>query len=197
MKTNDWPKALDARIQQVMKLEHLGHADKALVGIAFIAAIVAANWLTSHYGMIPVGFGLVATAGTYLAGLTFILRDAVQDASGKRAALLLIIIGALISWALADPRIALASCAAFLVGELADFAVYTPLRRHGYVRAAIASNTVGAFLDTLLFLWIAGFPIVGAWQGQILAKLTVTAAAVGGLVVLRAVFRKPVYARGA
>ncbi len=36
MKTNDWPKALDARIQQVMKLEHLGHADKALVGVAFI-----------------------------------------------------------------------------------------------------------------------------------------------------------------
>ncbi len=167
------------------------------IGVAFITAIVAANWLTSRYGMIPVGFGLVATAGTYLAGLTFILRDTVQDTSGKRAALLLIIIGTLASWLLADPRIALASCVAFLVGELADFVVYTPLRRHGYVRAALASNVVGAFIDTFLFLWIAGFPIVGAWQGQVLAKLTVTAAAVGGLVVLRAVFRKPVYARGA
>ena len=36
MKTHDWPKALDTRIQQVMKLEHLGHAEKALVGVAFI-----------------------------------------------------------------------------------------------------------------------------------------------------------------
>ena len=36
MKTHDWPKALDIRIQQVMKLEQLGHADKALVAVAFI-----------------------------------------------------------------------------------------------------------------------------------------------------------------
>ena len=36
MKTHDWPKALDTRIQQVMKLEHHEHADKALVGVAFI-----------------------------------------------------------------------------------------------------------------------------------------------------------------
>lgn len=167
------------------------------LGAAFLAAIVGANWLTSEYGLIPVGFGLVATAGTYLAGLTFALRDSVQDRSGKRASLALIIAGAVISWVVSDPMIALASGAAFLIGEFADLAIYTPLRKRGYIRAAVASNIVGAFVDTFLFLWLAGFPIVGAWEGQVLAKLTITAAAVTALGVFRAIFRKPVYGRGA
>lgn len=34
--TRNWPKALDTRIQQVLRLDHLGHADKALVAVAFI-----------------------------------------------------------------------------------------------------------------------------------------------------------------
>lgn len=162
--------------------------------LAFLATILAANYVTSEYGLIPVGFGLVATAGTYLAGLMFVLRDWVQDTAGKRAALLLIALGALLSYLVADPFIALASGFAFLIAELADLAVYTPLRRRGYIRAAIASNVVGAFADTFLFLWVAGFPIVGAWQGQVLAKLTVTAIVIGMVVIARAVLRQPVHA---
>jgi uncharacterized PurR-regulated membrane protein YhhQ (DUF165 family) len=151
----------------------------------FLAAIIAANYLTTEHGMIPVGLGLVATAGTYLAGATFVLRDAVQDTAGRRAALTLIAAGAGLSYLIADPFIALASGVAFAAAELADLAIYTPLRRHGYIRAATASNTAGAVVDTLLFLWIAGFPIAGAWQGQLLAKITVTAATVAAVLAYR------------
>lgn len=145
---------------------------------AFLGCILAANYVTTEYGMVPVGFGLMATAGTYFAGLTFVLRDTVQDGLGKAWTAFLIVLGAVLSYAVADPFIALASGVAFLAAEAADLAIYTPLRRRGYVRAAIASNVVGAVLDTVLFLWIAGFPIAGAWQGQVVGKLSITLAVV-------------------
>lgn len=162
------------------------------LAVTFLATIVTANILTTRYGMIPVGFGYASTAGTYLAGLVFVLRDSIQDVSGRWFAVLLVTIGAVVSYLVADPFIALASGVAFLVSELADFLIYTPLREHGYIRAATASNTVGAVIDTFLFLWIAGFPIVGAWQGQLIGKLTVTVLTVALVVGFRAVSRKPV-----
>lgn len=159
---------------------------KLTVSVAtFILAILAANYVTTRYGMVPVGFGLVATAGTYFAGLTFVLRDAVQDLAGRRAVLAVILIGALLSYALSAPAIATASAAAFLLSEAADFAVYQPLRKRGYLRAAIASNVVGAAVDTVLFLWIAGFPIVQALAGQIVGKTLITAAVAALVVAVR------------
>lgn len=143
-----------------------------------LGSVVLANYATSTYGMIPVGFGLTSTAGTFLAGLTFILRDALQDAAGKRAAITAILLAAILSFAISDPFVAMASAAAFLLAELCDLAVYTPLRKRGYIRAAIASNVVGSFVDTVAFLAIAGFAILPAVPGQMVAKLAVTAAVV-------------------
>jgi uncharacterized PurR-regulated membrane protein YhhQ (DUF165 family) len=46
------------------------------------------------------------------------------------------------------------------------------MRRHGWARAVIASNVVGAVLDTLVFLTLAGFPVTGrAVSGQLAGKL--------------------------
>lgn len=158
----------------------------ALSIVAFLGCILAANYVTTRYGMVPVGFGIMATAGTYLAGVTFVLRDSIQDAYGKAVTVALIVVGAAASFLVADPFIALASGVAFLVSEVADLLVYTPLRRRGYVRAAVASNVVGAVVDTVLFLWIAGFPIADAITGQIVGKLAVTLAVVLAVVGYRA-----------
>lgn len=167
-----------------MKTRHYRLAP--VTALLFLGCILAANVVTSDLGMIPVGFGLVATAGTYFAGATFILRDALQDVAGKRWTLAVIAAGAGLSFAISDPFIALASAVAFGMSELADLAVYTPLRKRGYIRAAIASNIVGAFIDTIVFLWIAGFPIMDAIAGQLVGKLAVTALAVVLVAIVRA-----------
>lgn len=159
---------------------------RAALVAAFLGCILAANYVTTEYGMVPVGFGLTATAGTYLAGATFVLRDSVQDTYGKRWAVALIALGAALSYLVSDPFIALASGVAFLVSELADLAVYTPLRRRGYVRAAVASNVVGSFADTVLFLWVAGFWAWAAVPGQMVGKLAVTLGVVGLVALVRA-----------
>lgn len=70
---------------------------------AVVAFVTAANLLTARYGLIPVGFGLSATAGTYAAGLCLTARDWVHDAAGHTAVLAAIAGGGLASAATASP----------------------------------------------------------------------------------------------
>ena len=142
---------------------------KVVLFAAFVATAWAANALTQRYGFVPVGFGLTATAGTYAAGLAFGLRDALHELAGRWAVLAAIAVGAALS-VVVSPSLALASGAAFAVAEVADLAVYEPLRRRRWVLAVIASNLVGAFVDTVVFLHLAGFPIRPALAGQMVGK---------------------------
>lgn len=137
----------------------------------FVASIVAANYVTTRYGFVPVGLGFTAAAGTYLAGLALGLRDVIQEGLGRTAVLVVILIGAAVSFAVADGRIALASGVAVLVSELADLAVYTPIRKRAWPAAVLASNTVGAFVDTVVFLIVAGFFAWSAVPGQMVGKV--------------------------
>lgn len=153
--------------------------------VAFLAAIVAANWLTAHTGdahhTIPVGFGLRATAGTYAAGLMFALRDLIHTTAGRRAVFGAIIAGAILSGTAAGPALATASGVAFLLSEFADWLVYAPLIERGRWRAALVlSNTVGAVIDSAVFLHLAGIPL-SQMPGQMLAKTTVTLVTLGVL----------------
>jgi hypothetical protein len=161
-----------------------------VVALALLASVLLANLLTTYYGLVPAGFGLLVTAGTYAAGLSLGLRDALQHVGGVRWVLGAIAGGIVLSALLGDGRIALASAVAFGVAECADLAVYTPLRRRNWRTAVAASNAVGAIADTLLFLWIAGFPLTAELVGgQILVKAvwcTVLALVVGeGIVRVR------------
>jgi uncharacterized PurR-regulated membrane protein YhhQ (DUF165 family) len=139
--------------------------------VAFVATVVLANELTTEHGLVTAGFGLTVTAGTYAAGLALGLRDALHELGGVWLVLLAILTGALTSWWVADGRIAVASGVAFGLAELLDLTVYSALRDKGWHVAVIVSNAVGALADTLLFLWIADFPITDeAVGGQMLVK---------------------------
>jgi hypothetical protein len=170
---------------------------RALAVATFLACVVAANVLTARYGLVPVGLGLTATAGTWAAGLVLLARDAVHDYAGRLGVAGCVVAGAALSAVLAGPQLALASGAAFAVAELADWAVYSPLRRRGWARAALASGLVGSVVDTVLFLGLAGFPIWTAMPGQMLAKTAVTVAVVASVVVARAVLRDRLRPEGA
>jgi queuosine precursor transporter len=176
----------------------VGRVAAALTAAAVFATLVAAaNALTARYGFIPVGLGLTATAGTYAAGLCLLARDWVHDTAGRAAVLAAIAVGGAASAVMAGPRLAAASAAAFVLSELADLAVYQPLRRRGWIRAVIASNTVGAPVDTILFLALAGFPIWAAVPGQLLAKATATAIPVAVVLGARALLRHRLRPQGA
>jgi uncharacterized PurR-regulated membrane protein YhhQ (DUF165 family) len=137
----------------------------------YAAALAAANLATSRYGLVPAGFGLTVTAGTYTAGLALALRDSLHETAGVRGVLAVLAAGITLSALTADPRIVLASTVAAAVGELADLAAYTPLRARRRRTAVAVSGAVGGLLDTVGFLWLAGFPVTGQTVGgQLLVK---------------------------
>lgn len=146
---------------------------------AYVASIVAANATLAYVGLIPVGFGLMAPAGVLWAGLSLTLRDLLQDSLGRYWAFAAIFVGAALSWLVA-PSFALASGMAFLLSELADFWVYTPIRERHWLTAVAASNTVGLLVDSCLFLWMA-FGSLEFLAGQVWAKLVVTVVTVAVL----------------
>jgi uncharacterized PurR-regulated membrane protein YhhQ (DUF165 family) len=150
------------------------------IGLAvYVASIPAANWMIGHVGttvlpggvhLAPVGFGLSAPSGVYAAGVAFVARDVVQRAAGRKVALMAIVAGTLLA-ALVNPRLAVASGAAFLFSELADFAVYTPLQRRSFPAAVLASGIAGSVVDSLIFLAVAGIPLAAALPGLVLGKV--------------------------
>ena len=164
---------------------------------AFIATIPAANWLIQHVGttcipdgpcLVPVAPGLMAPSGVLLIGLALVLRDAIHASLGARWALAAILAGTAVSTVLAPPARVLASGAAFLVSELADFAVYAPLRRRYPAGAVLASGVAGAVVDSALFLGIA-FGSLEYLPGQVVGKLWMSllaAIAIGALARRRA-----------
>lgn len=156
-------------------------------GFLFLAGfglcIPAANWLIGHAGTVcvpqgpclipvaPSGTGYVmAPSGVLMVGLALVLRDLVQRRLGLAWSVAAILAGAALSALLAPPALVLASAVAFLLSELADLLVYTPLQRRGLVRAVAASSIAGLVVDSLVFLQLA-FGSLDFLAGQVLGKL--------------------------
>jgi uncharacterized PurR-regulated membrane protein YhhQ (DUF165 family) len=161
--------------------------------VLFCLTIPAANWLIGHAGtvcvsngpcLVPVAPGIMAPSGVLMIGLALVLRDLVQRRLGVEFGIGAIIVGAAISAGLAPPSLVVASAAAFLLSEFADFAVYTPLARRRLVAAVVASSVVGLVVDSIVFLWLA-FGSLEFLIGQIIGKLWMVLLATPFVVYLR------------
>ncbi len=137
--------------------------------LLFALTIPAANWLIGHAGtycvpdgpcLVPVAPGLMAPSGVTMIGLALVLRDLVQRRLGIHTAAAAILAGSLISALLAPPLLVLASAAAFLLSEMADLGIYTPLARRRLVLAVLASSTAGLVVE-LDHLPLAGIRFAG------------------------------------
>lgn len=162
----------------------------------FIGSIPLANFLIDNVGfvcvpngpcLIPVAPGIMAPSGVLMVGIALVLRDFVQRELGWAWALGAILVGTGLSAAIAPPSLVLASGVAFLLSELADFAVYTPLARRRLILAVVASGAVGVVVDSLLFLWLA-FGSLEYLAGQIIGKAWAVALAV---LVIHRLHRRP------
>src|ERR1044071_9238618 len=127
--------------------------------VLFCLTIPAANWMIGHVGtvcvpngpcLVPVAPGIMAPSGVLMVGAALVLRDLVQRRLGVEFGVGAIVVGAIISAGLAPPSLVLASAAAFLLSEFADFAVYTPLARRRLLAAVVASSVVGLIVDSIV-----------------------------------------------
>ena len=162
-----------------------------LAGFAF--CIPAANWLIGNVGtkcvpngpcLMPVGFGVMAPSGVAMIGLALVLRDLVQRRLGVGWAAAAVVAGAALSAFLAPPALVIASGVAFLLAEMADLAVYTPLQRRGLVGAVAVSSFVGLVIDSVIFLQLA-FGSLDYLAGQVMGKAWMVLASIPFIVLLR------------
>ena len=147
--------------------------------IAFGLTIPVANWLIGHAGtvcppphgpcLIPVAPGLMAPSGVLMIGIALVLRDLVQRRLGVEYSAGAVVAGAALSAWVAPPSLVIASGVAFLLSELADLAVYTPLARRRLIVAVVLSGMVGLVVDSIVFLWIA-FGSLSFLPGQVVGK---------------------------
>jgi uncharacterized PurR-regulated membrane protein YhhQ (DUF165 family) len=144
----------------------------------FLASVPLANWMIGHVGtvcvpqgpcLLPVAPGVMAPSGVVTIGFALVLRDVVQRCLGTWWGLGAILAGTAVSFGLADPQVVMASGMAFLLSEMADFGVYTPLQRRGLVLAVLASSAAGLVVDSIVFLTIA-FGSLQFLPGQIIGK---------------------------
>src|SRR4051812_35311419 len=132
--------------------------------LLFCLTIPVANWMIGHVGttcvpngpcLIPVAPKLMAPSGVLMIGIALVLRDLVQRRLGFWVSVTAILIGTAISAMIAPVSLVIASASAFLLSELADLAVYTPLARRRMVAAVILSSIAGLVVDSIIFLWLA------------------------------------------
>jgi uncharacterized PurR-regulated membrane protein YhhQ (DUF165 family) len=165
----------------------------AIFLVLFCLTIPAANWMIGHVGtlcvpngpcLIPVAPAIMAPSGVLMIGAALVLRDLVQRRLGVEFGIGAIVVGAAISAALAPAALVIASAAAFLLSEFADFAVYTPLARRRLVLAVLASSLAGLVVDSIVFLWLA-FGSLEFLLGQIIGKAWMVLLAVPFVAYLR------------
>jgi uncharacterized PurR-regulated membrane protein YhhQ (DUF165 family) len=161
--------------------------------VLFCLTIPLANWMIGNVGttcvpngpcLLPVAPGIIAPSGVLMIGAALVLRDLVQRRLGVEFGIGAIVVGAAISAGLAPGLLVIASAAAFLLSEFADFAVYTPLARRRLVLAVVASSLVGLVVDSIVFLWLA-FGSLDFLLGQIVGKLWMVLLAVPLVAYLR------------
>ena len=154
--------------------------------VLYIALIVAVNYAFTVVPMVPLPDGTLWPPVSLAVGFVFVVRDFAQREIGHRV-LLAMLVGAVLSYFMAGPAVAAASAAAFLVSELADWAVYTYTKRPLSQRILL-SSALGAPIDSLVFLGGIGFLSAAGVIAMTVSKL------VGALIVWWLVRRREVAA---
>ena len=122
--------------------------------LLYIATIVLVN---CAFSMVPVFFlpgGEAWSPVALVVGFIFVIRDYAQREIGHKV-LLAMLVGGGISWFMAEPKVAMASICAFLVGELLDWIVYTFTKRP-FSQRVLLSSAIGTPLDSMVFMAMIG-----------------------------------------
>jgi len=122
--------------------------------IAYIVSIVAVNIGFVYIPPVPL-LGEMFPPMSLIVGLIFIARDFAQREIGHKV-IGAMAVGAILSYLMADPFVAIASVIAFAISEMVDWGVYTYTKRPLRDRILL-SSALGTPVDSAVFLLILGF----------------------------------------
>jgi len=121
--------------------------------IGYIVLIVLVNIGFTIVPLVPL-FGEMFPPMSLVVGLIFVARDYAQKEIGHRVVVAMLFAGFL-SWAMADPYVALASVVAFFISELIDWLVYSWTWQPFHQRVLI-SSVAATPVDSSVFLYMIG-----------------------------------------
>jgi len=122
--------------------------------VLYIALIVAVNYGFTVTPLVALPGGEKWPPMSLIVGFVFVARDFAQREIGHRVIIAMLAAGAL-SYVMANPFVAAASVAAFLISEFADWAVYSFTGRT-FAQRVLLSSAVGTPLDSVVFLAMIG-----------------------------------------
>ncbi|MCC4298327.1 hypothetical protein [Aurantimonas coralicida] len=121
--------------------------------LAYIATIVFANLLLIWLPPVSI-FGTFLPPAIVASGFVFVLRDFAQREIGHFV-LIAILVASAVTYVLAGPEVAAASTTAFLVAELADWAVYS-ITKKPLSQRILFSSVFSVPVDTFVFFLALG-----------------------------------------
>jgi uncharacterized PurR-regulated membrane protein YhhQ (DUF165 family) len=136
--------------------------------IAYLLSIVAINWGFVHIPMIRLPWGDFWSVGTLGIGFVYVLRDLSQRRLGGKV-IWLMAAGIAIT-ALMSPTLAVASGAAFAIGEGIEMVIFTVSGRP-FRQRVLWSALPAVVADTFVFLLLAGFFTWSNCLFEILTKM--------------------------
>ena len=144
--------------------------------IGYIVLIVLVNWGFTVVPLVPI-LGEMFPPMSLVVGLIFVARDFAQREIQHKV-IIAMLFAAVLSYLMASPFVAVASLAAFLVSEFADWGVYTWTKKP-FAERILISSAVSTPLDRAVFLGMIGhFSLTGV-------ILMTVAKMIGALIVWR------------
>jgi uncharacterized PurR-regulated membrane protein YhhQ (DUF165 family) len=141
--------------------------------LAMIAVVALSNYLVQF----PINDWL--TWGAFPYPVSFLITELTNRFYGPKAARQVVYVGfivaAILSIAIATPKIALASLTAFFVSQMLDIAIFNKLRQATWWQAPLLASTIASTVDATIFWSIAFFgepmPILTWAIGDTIIKL--------------------------
>lgn len=140
---------------------------------AYVLMILLVNIGFSYVPMIETSIGLLSPMAVVVGGV-FVLRDFAQRRIGHHV-LWFMVIGAVLSFLLADPFVAIASVTAFAISELTDWGLYTITKRP-FKDRVLLSSVVSTPVDTAVFLGMISGLTAGTFGLMVISKLVAAVA---------------------
>ena len=130
--------------------------------VFYVGLIVLVNWGFTVVPLMEMPGGEMWPPMSLVVGLIFVARDYAQREIGHRVIIAMLVAAAL-GYVMASPFVAVASLAAFLISEFADWAIYSFTKKPLHERILI-SSAIAPPLDSAVFLAVINHL---SWSGVI------------------------------
>lgn len=131
-----------------------------MVGVVVLANFLV--WYPVNYVLFGIDLSVILTWGAFVYPLSFLVNDLTNRMLGEARAKQVVLggfaIAIILSAMVATPRIAIASCSAFIVAHWLDIIIFNRFRNSQWWRAPLISSFLASIIDTFLFYAMAFAP---------------------------------------